>query len=212
MNLYEKIQNCRVELQTLNLKKGGKNAFANFQYYQLDDFIPALNEIVKANKLFTMFNIKEGIATLTIIDSEKPTDQVVFESPIASADIKGSTPIQCLGGIHTYMKRYLYQNAFEITEPDLFDSLVKSGKLVVDNDKNAQNTNQTPLKTNVVEVVANAEAEEISTIEQIEFIKGMGDNVVKWALKKFNIQFIEELTYANAQYIINSYKNKNGGK
>lgn len=123
-NVYEKLQEARVMLQQKNNKKSGKNKFANFSYYELADFLPSINEIFKQLKLFSMFNIRDNIATLVIINIENITDTITFESPIAEAEIKGSTPIQCLGGIHTYMKRYLYLNALEIVESDMFDSKV----------------------------------------------------------------------------------------
>lgn len=127
-NVYEKLQHARVMLQEKNKKKSGKNKFAGFNYYELADFIPNVNAIFDELKLFSIFNIKGEIATLTIINTENTNDTIVFESPIAQAEIKGSTPIQCLGGIHTYMKRYLYLNALEIVESDLFDSKVGDKK------------------------------------------------------------------------------------
>lgn len=203
MNIYQKIQTVRVELQKFNLKKGGKNAFAGFNYYQLDDFIPALNQLMLQYGITTRFNIVNGIATLTVIDMDKVEDFVVFESPIASADIKGSTPIQCLGSIHTYMKRYLYQNAFEIVEPDLFDALVKSDKLELDK-KEPQP--QAP----IVQEPKTAEQymQELITAEQLQFIEGLGEKVVKWALKKFNVNHLSELFKEDADKIINAYKDK----
>ena len=127
-NVYEKLQNARVLLQKKNLKKSGKNKFAGFSYYELADFIPSVNEIFNEEKLFSEFNIENDVATLVIINIEEPTDTITFRSPVKEAEIKGSTPIQCLGGIHTYMKRYLYLNALEIVESDLFDSKVGDKK------------------------------------------------------------------------------------
>ena len=139
-NVYEKLQEARVILQKKNNKKSGKNKFAGFSYYELSDFIPSVNEIFNELKLISMFNIieKENRATLEIVNIENVSERVMFESPLAEAEIKGSTPIQCLGGIHTYMKRYLYLNALEIVESDMFDGKVgdkdnelKEGKKVI---------------------------------------------------------------------------------
>ena len=121
MNIYEKLQKSRIELQDKQLKKSGENKFANFTYYELGDFIPAANVILNNNKLFSMFNLGVEKATLTIIDCEKTDSTIVFETPIADASIKGCTAIQSLGGTHTYLKRYLYQNALEIVDGDLLD-------------------------------------------------------------------------------------------
>lgn len=216
MNVYQKIQKVRVELQKLNLKKGGKNNFANFNYYQLDDFMPALNQLMLSENLTTMFNIEDKIATLTVIDCDKPEDVVVFTSPIASADIKGSTPIQCLGGIHTYMKRYLYQNAFEIVEPDLLDALVKSGKLAVaDND--TEQPPQPKEAPKVFEVNGNAKPKDevvahyqslYATREQVDFLNSLGDSVTTWILNYYKVPSLFQLTKEDAQGLIDKYKEK----
>lgn len=125
MNIYEKLQKCRVELQNLNLKKSGKNKFANYDYFELSDFLPRVNELFEKYKLFSNFSIGiDGLATLEIINSENETsEKVVFTSPIEDLELKGCNKIQALGGVHTYLKRYLYVNALEIVEADMFDSV-----------------------------------------------------------------------------------------
>lgn len=124
MNIYEKLQACRVELQKMNLKKTGENKFAGFKYYELADFLPVVNEMFLKHKMHSEFSIVESGAILKIYNLEKPDEYCIFCSPIADANIKGCTPVQSLGGVHTYLKRYLYINALEIVENDLFDGKV----------------------------------------------------------------------------------------
>lgn len=128
MNIYEKLQACRVELQEMNLKKSGKNDFAKFEYFELADFLPKVNSLFKKYKLFSAFSIgADNLATLTIINSEDENgEKIVFTSPVEELELKGCNKIQALGGVHTYLKRYLYVNALEIVENDLFDKV--SGK------------------------------------------------------------------------------------
>ena len=38
MNIYEKLQKCRVDLQQMNIKKSGKNKFSGYMYFELGDF------------------------------------------------------------------------------------------------------------------------------------------------------------------------------
>ena len=45
MNIYEKLQKARVDLQSKGIKKSGKNTFAKYDYYELADFMPAVNSI-----------------------------------------------------------------------------------------------------------------------------------------------------------------------
>lgn len=123
-NVFQKLQTCRVELQKMNLKKTGKNAFAGFTYYELGDFLPQVNELFLKNGLASAFGIVEENAELIIFNTDNPDDNIRFVSPIADANIKGCTPVQSLGGVHTYLKRYLYMNALEIVENDMFDGKV----------------------------------------------------------------------------------------
>jgi len=122
MNIYEKLQKSRVELQKKGLKKSGKNAFSGFSYFELSDFLPSINEIFSENKLCSHFNIEENKAVLRIFDAEKPDSVISFMMPTASLTLKGCNEIQALGGINTYCRRYLYLNALEIVENDLFDA------------------------------------------------------------------------------------------
>jgi hypothetical protein len=41
---------------------------------------------------------------------------------MSSANLKGCHEVQNLGAVETYIKRYLYQNCFEIVEGDVLDS------------------------------------------------------------------------------------------
>ena len=132
MNLYQKLQKARIALQNTALKKSGHNKFAGFKYFELGDLIPHINNIFDDLGLFSAFNIKEGLATLTIVDTDKPEVAVQFTSPIADASVKGTTPVQSLGAVHTYLKRYLYINALEIIENDMLDANVGTTKLVTE--------------------------------------------------------------------------------
>lgn len=124
MNIYEKLQEARIRLQEMNLRKSGKNKFAGFSYYELSDFMPVVNKLFNELKLYSMFSVETDKAILSIVNAESPEEQVVFTSPIAGVELKGCTAIQAIGAVHTYMKRYLYMNALEIVEHDALDAQV----------------------------------------------------------------------------------------
>ena len=125
MNIYEKLQKCRVELQQKKLKKSGVNKYSGFNYFELADFMPDVNILFDNYKLFSNFSIGiDGLARLIIIDCEDENSKSIeFTSPVEELELKGCNKIQALGGVHTYMKRYLYMNALEIVEADMFDSV-----------------------------------------------------------------------------------------
>lgn len=121
-NVYEKLQACRVALQSAGLKKSGKNTFAGYDYFELGDFLPAVNRLFAEHKLFSHVSFTHELATLTIINSEKPDEQIVFTSPMAEAKLKAAHEIQNLGAVETYQRRYLYTMALEIVEQDALDA------------------------------------------------------------------------------------------
>ena len=125
MNIYDKLNEARIRLQEMNLRKSGKNKFAGFSYYELSDFIPVVNKLFNELKLYSIFSINaDQLAILEIINAENPDEEVSFTSPTAAVELKGCTAIQAIGAIHTYMKRYLYMNALEIVEHDELDARV----------------------------------------------------------------------------------------
>lgn len=123
MNIYEKLQEARVELQGMNLKKSGKNSFAQYDYFELADFMPHINRIMLEKKLTGFCSFTEDLASLTLVNSEKPEERIVFTSPMSKANLKGCHEVQNLGAVETYQRRYLYTTAFEIVEADLLDTL-----------------------------------------------------------------------------------------
>lgn len=122
--VYSKLQKARVLLQELPLKKSGFNSFAGFKYFELADFLPSINVIFDNLGLCSVFSISDGVATLRIFDSEFG-GVVYFRSPTAEAGAGKAPPIQALGSMHTYLRRYLMLNALEITEHDAVDATIK---------------------------------------------------------------------------------------
>jgi hypothetical protein len=124
INIYQKLQTCRVGLAKKNLKKSGLNKHSGYKYYELGDFLPAINELNSENGLMAIFHpgVKElGFATLTIINIENIEETLTFYSEIASAKLSGCQDIQNVGAAQTYQRRYLYVQAYEIAEGDMIE-------------------------------------------------------------------------------------------
>lgn len=124
MNIYQKLQNARVELQEMKLKKTGKNQ--SMVYYDLGDFLPAVNVLCKKHDLFTNLSIvhKEvEMAVLTIHNSLDAKESITFECPTAEAQLPKGQAIQNLGAKITYLRRYMLMTAFEIVESDIVDQV-----------------------------------------------------------------------------------------
>lgn len=128
MNIYEKLQKARVELQSLGLKMGGHNKFADFKYFELKDFLPKVNEIFENLKLFSKFDLLENEGVLTVINTEKTDETITFVTPKAEIVLKGQNGLQMIGSTHTYLKRYCYFNALEIVEDDAINAIIDKDK------------------------------------------------------------------------------------
>lgn len=133
MSLNESIISIRVKLQNSTLKKSGLNKFAGFDYFELSDFLPRLNELMLEEKVNDLFTIENDKATLTLIKGEERQTYsipfIVFDTPINSKGQKSMQDIQYLGALNTYYKRYLYLNAFGITDGDVIDALENNSKM-----------------------------------------------------------------------------------
>lgn len=121
-NLYQKIQSIKDELMQMNLKKTWENEYAHFKYYELGDILPAIVDLCLKYKLFTHITFKNEEATLTIVNIDNPGESVEYLSPMRDLELKWCNQIQALWGVETYQRRYLYMNAFDIVEQDMFDA------------------------------------------------------------------------------------------
>ena len=83
--LNQSIISIRVSLQNAKLKKSGKNKFAGFDYFELSDFLPKLNELMQAEDVNDRYYIKDGYAVLDLIKGEEVNTYtmpfVLFETP-----------------------------------------------------------------------------------------------------------------------------------
>ena len=121
MGVHKKLMDARILLQQAPLKKSGHNKFAGYSYFELGDFLPTINQIFAKVGLCGVVSFDKELATLTITDTDDNTE-IKLTSPMADANLKGCHPIQNLGAVETYTRRYLWVSAMEIVEHDALDS------------------------------------------------------------------------------------------
>ena len=132
MSVHKKLMQARIQLQNLPLKKTGHNKFAGYYYFELGDFLPDVQKIFNNIGLCGYISYDSEIASLTIVDLED-NSTIVITSPMVEANLKGAHPIQNLGAVETYTRRYLWVTAMEIVEHDALDSSapIKDEKVVI---------------------------------------------------------------------------------
>lgn len=209
--LNESIISIRVKLQNSKLKKTGKNTFAGFDYFELADFLPKLNELMLEEGINDVFTIETDInetsvAKLTLLKGEEKQEYrmpfKIFDTPLTfKKDKKGEymkdsegnyiqvpsmQDIQYLGALNTYYKRYLYLNAFGITDGDLIEAM--------DNEDLNKKKEKKDLK---------ASPKQIEIL--LQYYKG--DNLTK-LLEVNKIEKIDDLPMSKASELISSIMKK----
>jgi hypothetical protein len=121
MSVHKKLMQARIKLQGMELKKSGENKFAGYKYFELGDFLPQTMQIFHDLDLASVVSFDNEYARLCITDCEDGT-ALTITSPMAEANLKGAHPIQNLGAVESYQRRYLWLCAMEIVEHDIIDA------------------------------------------------------------------------------------------
>lgn len=190
MNLFTKIQNVRVELQKRNLSKSGKNKFSDYNYFELSDFMPAINELCLKYHIFTFEDINSNIARITAVDCDNPEVTFTLTMDTAEVDMKGMNKVQGIGSQNTYFRRYLNMSLFEISESDIIDAGVEQGEKAKGkkDTKPVENDKKTQMKTLCTSLSANGHKQEVmDTLMKLANVKnpnsitdeGIMDQIIK---------------------------------
>lgn len=127
-NVWKRINAVKKGLRNTSLKKSGKNTFSKYEYMELNDFENALEDLCDKEGINTMFFWFTDKAVLRITNVDDPKDTVEVCSPVVDCGIKGASPIQNLGGMQTYLRRYLFTSTFGIAEHDIIEQQAPENK------------------------------------------------------------------------------------
>lgn len=123
-NIHQKITELKLELSSVEIKKSGHNKHLGFKYHELADFLGVISQLNAKHGISENISIDNEIATLTLTNVDEPTDKIEVKVPTVFADMQPKNDsIQKLGATLTYLRRYLYVQAYAITEHDVVDAL-----------------------------------------------------------------------------------------
>ena len=122
-NVYGKLIEARKRFLAAGIKKSGVNRFAEFKYFTLDDIIPVKQSIFAELGLVDVISFEQELATLLLINAEAPEETIIFTSPIEEDESLIKNPIQKLGAVETYVRRYLYMLMLDIVEADAVEAV-----------------------------------------------------------------------------------------
>lgn len=126
MNIYTKLNEARRLFMEANVKKTGINTYAEFKYFSLEDIVPVKQSIFEKLGLLDFISYGADTAILTLVNVDDPTQSIEFQSQLAPDESLIKNPIQKVGAIQTYVRRYLYLTMLDIAEADTVDAI--SGK------------------------------------------------------------------------------------
>jgi len=121
MTVYKKLQEARAEMSRRPLKKSGKNKFAGYEYFELQDILPTAHDVFNKVGLCGVFSIFDNVASLQVYETDTGAS-ISFQSPLVMAENAKGQAIQSMGSTHTYFRRYLWLMVLELTEHDAVDS------------------------------------------------------------------------------------------
>lgn len=121
MSIYAKLNAARADFHKMELKKSGRNTFANYSYFELCDFVIPAMSVLSEHGLCAFVSFTDDLATMTIAETDGD-GVIVITSPMGGAELKGCHEVQNIGAVETYQRRYLWQAALEIVEHDALDA------------------------------------------------------------------------------------------
>jgi hypothetical protein len=184
MNVYQRLNAAREAFHSQELRKSGHNKFAGYQYFELGDFVVPALAIFKHVGLTSVISFGADQAVMRIVNTEKPEDFIEITSPMSEANLKGCHPVQNLGAVQTYTRRYLWVAALEIVEHDAIDS----------NEPVKQEPKHEP-----VPMISAEQAIEID--ELIESTKSDRAGLLNWVSKNTNTNCADVSMIPNVAYV-----------
>lgn len=128
-NVYQKLAEARARFLDAPIQKSGKNRFAGFKYFELEDIVPAATAIFKDLGLLFVVSFDEKSARGILYNTDAPeAEYITVQSPVKDLVTNegtypnGMNAVQALGGTETYLRRYLYMLILDIVDADTFDA------------------------------------------------------------------------------------------
>ncbi len=186
MNTMQKLSKARLYFLNSKVGKSGKNILLEFKYFELEDIVPIAIRIFDRVGLVAVDDFGGEIASKTIYNVHNPDDiPVVFQvkyreaEQIVNKNGKAVTnPLQALGSSITYLRRYLWMVALDITEPDNVDENIGAEEAAPEPVKAAPKPPATPQeRAEIKKELTHADNTGNATPEQLEELKSLCKNL-----------------------------------
>ena len=128
--LMEQFHDFVLSVLNKKMKKSGVNTSLEFQYFELEDIVPAALRIFATVGLTSVTDFGGETATMTVYNADNPEEPGLtfaikyreVEQIVSKAGKVVTNAMQALGSSITYMRRYLWMMVLDVTEPDEIDA------------------------------------------------------------------------------------------
>lgn len=190
VNVHRKLSAARRRFHETQLRKTGRNTFANYSYFELGDFlVPALRIFDEIGLGTTPVTFDGEFASMEIVNLDDPSDSLSVKSPMGSAALKGCHEVQNIGAVETYQRRYLWTSILEIAEHDALDST--TGKAEPERKSEALSDSDLTKIIQLCEVVGGNQAALICNAYKIEALPELTPSQAKAVIGKLNDKLAE---------------------
>ena len=189
MNVMQKLAKARLYFLNSKISKSGKNMMLEFKYFELEDIVPTAIRIFDRVGLLAVDDLSGDPVSLAIYNVDNPEENpMIFKMPYREQDLivnkngKAVTnPLQALGSSITYLRRYLYMIALDITEPDSVDPNLgepEEEEEIPQPKKSAPKPPATPAERKKAKEELVKESSTNATAEQIETLKSLCRDII----------------------------------
>lgn len=128
LSIYRRLSQARLDFRAAGIKKTGRNDFAKFSYYELEDILPKGLEVMAKHGLTPVVSCPgDGDAVMTIYDDQSDRT-IIIAAPKGEVMLKACHNIQNVGARITYSRRYLWMTALEIADADMAEKIPPASK------------------------------------------------------------------------------------
>jgi hypothetical protein len=201
VNVYEKLNLAREKFHQSEIKKSGHNKFAGYYYFELADFVVPALKIFKEVGLVSVTSFQKDDAWMRIFNVEKPEEFITITSPMSEAALKGCHPVQNLGAVETYIRRYLWVTALEIVEHDALDATTGNVEVAPKGEtKKAKTVEDVAVTDEAPKKAVNTEEQRLFVDSMIDWGSSCEDLAELSKLWKVNQKTVDELKGNTGEY------------
>lgn len=213
-NVYQKLLEARKEFLEAGIKKTGINSYAEYKYFTLDEIIPIKQKIFRNMGLADVISFNDTDAVLQIFNADNPEEVIVFTSQLAPDESLIKNPIQKVGAVQTYIRRYLYMLALDIIESDDIEAV--TGKPVDEDGKASKGTKKksskpaTPEEREEIKEELTGADREFTKTQKTAITNGLKKLRAKY-MDKDNVVFDDNLEKKYSKFIRSAVKRVKDG-